>query len=239
MSANRRLARLSGHVSGCGVWSGEASGLSAAGVVLGAGGAALAGHVAYEIRKHGLAESWRKSLRRKGTAFALTQAGRWAGIRSGLLHFSAVWRQKRMAASGADEEDVAAAVGDMHAWFFEQTGELNDATKKEEKTRAAYAGRDKPTARDDEGTGAEYTREQVAEHSSEDDCWLIIRGRVYEVTPWLRSHPGGPAILQSAGGSDATEIFTAVEHSPSAHLWLRDFLIGTVAETPELPAAPG
>ena len=58
--------------------------------VVGVGGAALGAHVAHQVGKHGLAESWSKSLRRKGTAFRLTEAGRWAGIRSGLIHFSYV-----------------------------------------------------------------------------------------------------------------------------------------------------
>ena len=39
---------------------------TAAKAIVGGGGALLAGHVAYEWRKHGLVESWRKSLKRKG-----------------------------------------------------------------------------------------------------------------------------------------------------------------------------
>ena len=33
-----------------------------------------------------------------------------------------------------------------------------------------------------------------------------------------------------ASGGDASEIFREVEHSPSAHIWLREFMIGTLAD---------
>ena len=57
-------------------------------------------------------------------AFRLSEAGRWAaGIRSGLLHFNFVWRQKKMHAdSSVDAAAEAQAVGDMHAAFYEATG---------------------------------------------------------------------------------------------------------------------
>lgn len=39
------------------------------------------------------------------------------------------------------------------------------------------------------------------------DCWIAIKGLVYDVTPYLQEHPGGvPAIVMNAG-KDATEDF--------------------------------
>ena len=40
-----------------------------------------------------------------------------------------------------------------------------------------------------------YTREQVAEHNNDDSLWVIIDNRVYDVTLWALSHPGGKEIL--------------------------------------------
>ena len=47
---------------------------------------------------------------------------------------------------------------------------------------------------------ARYTMAQVQAHSTEDDCWVVVAGKVYDATPWLRDHPGGAdTILRHAG----------------------------------------
>lgn len=49
-----------------------------------------------------------------------------------------------------------------------------------------------------------YTREQVACHKRPEDCWIIVDAEVYDVTSWLRRHPGGSDVLQHYGGEDAS-----------------------------------
>ena len=51
------------------------------------------------------------------------------------------------------------------------------------------------------------TREEVALHSSKEDCWCIIEGKVYNLKAYLEFHPGGEKILRSVYGKDATELF--------------------------------
>lgn len=47
----------------------------------------------------------------------------------------------------------------------------------------------------------------VFRHRFENDCWVTIRGVVYDLTPFVSQHPGGVhAIIQSAG-DDATKVF--------------------------------
>jgi cytochrome b involved in lipid metabolism len=40
---------------------------------------------------------------------------------------------------------------------------------------------------------------EVKKHSSEDDCWIIIHGKVYDVTKFIDSHPGGDILIDVAG----------------------------------------
>ena len=40
-----------------------------------------------------------------------------------------------------------------------------------------------------------FTLEEVAKHDNEDDCWMVINGKVYDVTDYIDDHPGGDVIL--------------------------------------------
>ena len=71
----------------------------------------------------------------------------------------------------------------------------------------------------------EVTREEVAQHDSEDDCWIIIGDHVYDVTDYIYEHPGGDIIADDAG-DDATEGFDEAEHSEEAVEEMAQFLVG-------------
>ena len=58
-----------------------------------------------------------------------------------------------------------------------------------------------------------YTAEEVKKHNTKDDCWLIIKNIVYNVTEFLSIHPGGSSIMLSVAGQDATEYFEEL-HRP-------------------------
>lgn len=36
---------------------------------------------------------------------------------------------------------------------------------------------------------------------------MAVRGRVYDVTPYLEYHPGGRKVLEEWAGTDATKVF--------------------------------
>jgi len=74
----------------------------------------------------------------------------------------------------------------------------------------------------------EYTAEEVAKHKNRSDLWLIIHGKVYNVTPFLEEHPGGPEVLENHGGSDATQDFEDVFHSPKARELMQKYVIGSL-----------
>ena len=67
-------------------------------------------------------------------------------------------------------------------------------------------------------SGPRFSRGQVAMHRTLNDCWIILAGKVYNVTPFMLQHPGGSAKLLAAAGNgkDAQELFEAEGHSRNA-----------------------
>jgi len=74
-----------------------------------------------------------------------------------------------------------------------------------------------------------FSVEDVARHNSSDDCWVIVRGKVYDVTAWGPKHPGGDLLFVKAGG-DCTQLFDSY-HPLSARRVLEKYYIGE-AEVP-------
>mmetsp|Transcript_2329 Transcript_2329/g.8288 ORF Transcript_2329/g.8288 Transcript_2329/m.8288 type:complete len:82 (+) Transcript_2329:42-287(+) len=78
--------------------------------------------------------------------------------------------------------------------------------------------------------GKTFTMEQVAAHDKPEDMWLVIEGKVYDVTDFADEHPGGPELLEEEAGTDATELFEDAGHSDAARDMLVDYYIGDLAK---------
>ena len=54
-----------------------------------------------------------------------------------------------------------------------------------------------------------FTLAQVSERNSAAECWVAIDGGVYDLTQWIRSHPGGSGAILNLCGKDGTSSFTS------------------------------
>ncbi|KVI11557.1 cytochrome B5-like protein [Cynara cardunculus var. scolymus] len=70
-----------------------------------------------------------------------------------------------------------------------------------------------------------YNKDEVSLHNKRTDCWIIIKEKVYDVTPYVEEHPGGDAILAHAG-DDSTEGFFGPQHATRVFDMIDDFYIG-------------
>lgn len=59
------------------------------------------------------------------------------------------------------------------------------------------------------------TGKEVATHNSRESCWIIVHGKVYDVTDFLDEHPGGSKIILKYAGKDATAEYDPI-HPPDA-----------------------
>ncbi|KAJ4757454.1 Cytochrome b5 [Rhynchospora pubera] len=82
--------------------------------------------------------------------------------------------------------------------------------------------------------GKVYTLSEVSEHNTNKDCWLIINGKVYDVTKFLEDHPGGDDVLISSTGKDATDDFEDVGHSTTARAMMDEYYVGDI-DTSTIP----
>ncbi len=77
-----------------------------------------------------------------------------------------------------------------------------------------------------------FTTDQIAQHNNQSSCWLIISGKVYDVTDFLGQHPGGAGVILNYCGQDATQAFATQDgrgsHSSAATQELNSYLIGSV-----------
>ncbi|XP_027458831.1 cytochrome b5 reductase 4 [Zalophus californianus] len=81
----------------------------------------------------------------------------------------------------------------------------------------------------------EVTEEELKKHNKKDDCWICIRGFVYNVSPYMEYHPGGEAELMRAAGSDGTDLFDQVHRWVNYESMLKECLVGRMTIKPALP----
>ncbi|KAK9380435.1 uncharacterized protein V2V93DRAFT_370668 [Kockiozyma suomiensis] len=65
------------------------------------------------------------------------------------------------------------------------------------------------------------TVEELKKHSTLEDAWTALGGKVYNLTPYLRFHPGGVREAMRCAGKDGTHLFNIT------HMWVNyDRMLG-------------
>ncbi|RDA93918.1 hypothetical protein CP533_4503 [Ophiocordyceps camponoti-saundersi (nom. inval.)] len=80
------------------------------------------------------------------------------------------------------------------------------------------------------------TYQDVAEHNTKKDLYLVIHDKVYDCAQFVDEHPGGEEVMLDVAGQDATEAFEDVGHSDEARETLDKLLIGKLKRQSGDPA---
>ncbi|KAL6565977.1 Delta 8 Fatty Acid Desaturase [Orobanche hederae] len=81
----------------------------------------------------------------------------------------------------------------------------------------------------DENKMIYITPDELKKHNKPDDLWLSIQGKIYNVTDWIKDHPGGDIPIVNLAGQDVTDAFIAF-HPGSAWKHLDKFFTGFYLE---------
>ncbi|KAI1260624.1 cytochrome b5 [Xylariaceae sp. FL1019] len=81
----------------------------------------------------------------------------------------------------------------------------------------------------------EFTYQDVAEHNTKKDLYIVVHDKVYDCGKFVDEHPGGEEVLLDVGGQDATEAFEDVGHSDEARETLDQMIVGTLKRKPGDP----
>eukprot|EP00798_Chlamydomonas_sp_ICE-L_P012584 gene12584-15808_t len=79
----------------------------------------------------------------------------------------------------------------------------------------------------------DISMEEVRQHKTREDAWMVLHGKVYHVTPYLKFHPGGADIMVSVAGKDATAVFMKYHPWVNTDALLQKCLVGWIAPPAE------
>eukprot|EP00811_Abedinium_folium_P026317 NODE_3861_length_1971_cov_55.816161.p1 GENE.NODE_3861_length_1971_cov_55.816161~~NODE_3861_length_1971_cov_55.816161.p1 ORF type:complete len:539 (+),score=113.85 NODE_3861_length_1971_cov_55.816161:1-1617(+) len=86
-----------------------------------------------------------------------------------------------------------------------------------------------------QGSGS-YTLAEVAKHTTNTDCWVVINGSVLNVTDFLKDHPGGELAIMTFAGKDASEEFNMIHPPDVIGKYAPYAILGPLGDgSPELP----
>ncbi|XP_027924497.1 cytochrome b5 domain-containing protein RLF [Vigna unguiculata] len=73
--------------------------------------------------------------------------------------------------------------------------------------------------------------DEVRKHKTEGDMWTVLKGRVYNISPYMKFHPGGVDMLIKAVGKDCTSLFNKYHAWVNAEFLLEKCVVGTLDES--------
>ncbi|VFR03375.1 unnamed protein product [Cuscuta campestris] len=74
---------------------------------------------------------------------------------------------------------------------------------------------------------------EVKQHQTEGSMWTVLKGSVYNITPYMKFHPGGIDMLMKAVGKDCTPLFNKYHAWVNAEFLLEKCLVGILDDTGE------
>ncbi|EPX71660.1 NADPH-hemoprotein reductase [Schizosaccharomyces octosporus yFS286] len=72
--------------------------------------------------------------------------------------------------------------------------------------------------------------EELKKHNTKDDCWIAVRGKVYNVTAYAPYHPDGAKKIFKHSGIDATKQYMKAHADVNEEEMLRTCYVGPLVD---------
>ncbi|KAK2790572.1 hypothetical protein FQN53_009040 [Emmonsiellopsis sp. PD_33] len=73
------------------------------------------------------------------------------------------------------------------------------------------------------------TLAQLKGHNSQEDLWIAVHGKVYNLTSFAKDHPGGIEVLKTCAGTNGSETYEYAGHSSDAIKKIEHSVVGNLA----------
>ena len=135
-------------------------------------------------------------------------------------------------------KDGTKAFSGQHAGASKPNADLSSLLVGPLSAAGASSGSSSSGALPGTGTTVALTSAEVQKHSSATDCWSVIKGEVYDLTAYVKDHPGGANLIKAICGKDGSTSF-ASQHAGAAKPKniLAAFALGPLASGSTLPEA--
>ena len=72
----------------------------------------------------------------------------------------------------------------------------------------------------------QITKIELEEHNQDGDIWVVLNGKVYDLSKFYQNHPGGSEIIRQNAGKDCTTTFEDAQHDAGSRKQLEEYVIG-------------
>lgn len=88
---------------------------------------------------------------------------------------------------------------------------------------------------------ASFSPAEVQRRLAAGDCWVRCGARLYDLTGFVRHHPGGEQLLRARAGEDVSADLDGPphRHSANARRWLEQYYVGELQGDPQVQSHPG
>lgn len=87
---------------------------------------------------------------------------------------------------------------------------------------------------------ASFTPAEVQRRLAAGACWVRRGASLYDLTGFVRHHPGGEQLLLARAGQDISADLDGPphRHSDNARRWLEQYYVGELRADPQVPGSP-